>query len=141
MTCALFVSPAILAEEAERAEGHDRYIQTCSICHMEKGEGVQGAFPPLDERLAEWASSKDGRRYLVSVLSKGLFGPIDVNGVRYAGAMPPMTGLGPADMAAILNYVLGEFAAGTDQTFSSAEIEAILAELGQAPSRSLRPGS
>ena len=125
---------------AEDPTGRDRYLQVCNICHQERGQGVEGAFPPLDNRLAAWASSKEGRRYLVSVLKNGLFGAIDVNGVRYVGAMPPMTQLGPDDMGAVLNYVLGEFAAaGPEQAFSTAEVEAFLAEAGQASSRALRP--
>ena len=134
---ALLTGQAVFAADELGREG---YLQTCSICHMKNGQGVPGAFPPLNDRLSVWTSSKEGRRYLVSVLAKGLFGPIDVGGVRYAGAMPPLAQLGPDDMAALLNYVLKTFAAaGPEQSFSPTEVEAILAELGDTPSRALRP--
>ncbi len=122
------------------ADARDSYLRACSICHMENGEGVESAFPPLDARLARWAGSEDGRRYLVSVITRGLFGSIDVNGVRYAGAMPPMTHLDSETIAAILNHVLQELAGADPKlAFSAEEVAGIRSRGAGQPSLSLRP--
>ncbi len=44
-------------------------------------------YPPLADSVGEFAHSKDGRAYLVHVLSFGLIGPITVRGMTYNGVM------------------------------------------------------
>ena len=87
----------------------EQFMQICGACHLENGQGVEGAFPPLDDRLTQWSTTERGRLYLVSVITNGLFGSIDVGGVRYVGAMPPVMQLGSEEIAGLLNYVLLEF--------------------------------
>jgi mono/diheme cytochrome c family protein len=117
------------------------FVQLCGICHLEDGQGVPGAFPPLDERLNHWAGSADGRAYLVGVLVNGLFGPITVAGQQYMGAMPGMANqLDSAQMAAMLNFILVEHAqSGDELLFSVTEVEQIRDRIGSSPSHPLRP--
>ena len=142
----VFLASSVVCEIAAADDTHepmaarDQFVQNCSICHLENGEGVEGAFPPLDDRLTRWASSERGRLYLVSVITNGLFGSIDVGGVQYVGAMPPMVQLGSNEIAVLLNYVLIEFAgADAGHTFTESEVAQLRGQAGQQPSRSLRP--
>ena len=115
-------------------------MQICGACHLENGQGVEGAFPPLDDRLTQWSATERGRLYLVSVITNGLFGSIDVGGVRYVGAMPPVMQLGSEEIAGLLNYVLLEFSgANAGHTFTGSEVAQLRDQAGQQPSRSLRP--
>lgn len=115
------------------------YQQHCGICHLEAGQGVPGAFPPLDQRLAAWSGSDAGRGYLASVLANGLYGVIEVNGQQYAGAMPGLAAqLSNGEMAELLNYVLVEFADGF-AVFTEDSVAASLSTVGAGPSLPLRP--
>jgi len=117
----------------------DVYVQRCGVCHLESGEGVPGAFPPLDGRLAGWAGSQQGQRYLVNVLTNGLYGAIDVDGTRYFGAMPGMAQqIDSAEMAGLLNYVITTFADG-EATFTAEMVGEIRTVNGAAASLGLRP--
>ena len=74
----------------------------CGQCHMSNGEGVPGAFPPLQAN--QWVEG-DAER-MIKVAMFGLEGPLEVHGVAYNAAMPPMGGLlNDEEMAAVLTYV------------------------------------
>jgi len=60
---------------------------TCSACHMPDGAGIPGAFPPLRNRLADIAGLDGGRDYLITAVSFGLMGTIEVGGMQYFGVM------------------------------------------------------
>ncbi|MFT7654374.1 MAG: mono/diheme cytochrome c family protein [Limisphaerales bacterium] len=86
------------------------YAQHCGSCHLSEGQGVPGAFPPLDTRLGKWAETDRGREYLVKVVREGLIGKIQVDEYSYAGAMPGLASqLSVQQTAAILNYVMVSF--------------------------------
>ncbi len=86
-----------------------RTFQRCAACHLPDGRGVPRTFPPLDAHLARLATDPAGRQYLVMVLSKGLSGPLTVDGQTYLGVMPRQP-IGAAETAAVLNHVLSTFA-------------------------------
>ena len=139
---ALALSGAAAADSAAAANddaGRDAYLQHCAACHLDAGQGVPSAFPPLDERLGRWAGSEEGRDYLVSVVSNGLFGPITVNGTAYAGAMPQMRHIDTDQLAMILTYVISAFGGANDVPFSADEVTVRREGLGAVQSRSLRP--
>jgi hypothetical protein len=69
-------------------------------------------YPPLANSVGEFAHSKDGRAYLVHVLSFGLIGPIAVRGTPYNGVMQSWAQLSDDDIAQLLNHVLTSFNAG-----------------------------
>ncbi len=74
----------------------------CGQCHMGSGEGVPGAFPPLQAN--QWVEGDPER--MIKVALHGLEGPLEVHGIGYNAAMPPMGGLlNDAEMAAVLTYI------------------------------------
>jgi nitrite reductase (NO-forming) len=84
--------------------GKDLYQQNCLACHQADGKGVPNAFPPLagsDYLL------KDPNRGIRAV-SKGLEGPIIVNGQLYDGLMPAVN-LRDDQIASVITYVLNSW--------------------------------
>lgn len=70
------------------------------ICHMENGEGLPGAFPPL----ANSDYFKEDISKAVDVILNGLEGEVIVNGVTYFGVMDPVP-LSDQEVADVLNYI------------------------------------
>ncbi|RZM22127.1 MAG: cytochrome c, partial [Pedobacter sp.] len=81
----------------------------CITCHQPDGKGLPAAgFPPLAQ--TKWVTGSEDR--LVSVILKGLHGPMTVNGTKYAGQVPmtPFGGmLKDEEIAAIATYVRNSF--------------------------------
>ena len=77
----------------------------CAACHTATGAGVPGAYPPLQGDFRELAAKKEGRRYIALAVTRGLSGPITVDGKAYRGVMPAQAGMTDADVAAVLNHV------------------------------------
>jgi mono/diheme cytochrome c family protein len=77
----------------------------CAACHTATGKGVPGAYPPLGADFRAMAAKPAGRRYLVLTITRGLNGPITVEGKPYRGTMPAQSGLDDAAVAAVLNHV------------------------------------
>ena len=91
------------------AEYRGDAFATCSACHLPDGVGVPGAFPPIRNRAATIAGLDGGRDYLITVVTYGLMGTIQVDGVQYFGVMAGNAGsMTPEDIAAVLNYVVFE---------------------------------
>jgi len=122
-TAALIAAPAV----AQTADGAAIY-KRCAACHLATGAGVPGAFPPLRGDISALAAKPDGRRYLVLVVTKGVSGPITVEGKPYRGVMPAQAGLGDDQVAAVLNHVLATSAkGGKAKAFTAAEVAQIKA--------------
>lgn len=90
--------------------GKTVYMQTCFACHQATGMGIPGAFPPIAG--TEFVTG-DARR-LVAITLKGIQGPLKVNGVTYAAAMPNLELTYPQlkddkNLADVLNYVRNNF--------------------------------
>jgi mono/diheme cytochrome c family protein len=98
MAVAAFALPATAAPD-----GAAVYAR-CAACHTKTGAGVPGAFPPLAGDFRALAAKPTGRRYLVLVLTRGVSGPITVEGKPYRGVMPAQS-LDDAAAAAVLNHV------------------------------------
>ena len=86
-----------LKESVER--GKSVYEANCLSCHMEEGQGLEGAFPPL----ANTGRLSDKGR-LVKIVFNGLSGPITVNGKDYDLEMNPMD-LTEKEVSDVLNYI------------------------------------
>lgn len=116
------------------------YATACGICHQAGGEGLPGAFPPLDLRLAAVAQSESGRDYLVGILYNGLYGQIEVNGSRYNGAMPALAPqLSESQRAGLLNYVLTTFANdASTESFTAEEVATRKSSVGATSGAALR---
>jgi mono/diheme cytochrome c family protein/glucose/arabinose dehydrogenase len=81
----------------------------CITCHQPDGEGLPAAgFPPLAR--SKWTYQSEER--LIKLTLNGLMGPMEVNGVKYAGQVPmtPFGGmLNDEEIAAVLTYVRNSF--------------------------------
>jgi mono/diheme cytochrome c family protein/glucose/arabinose dehydrogenase len=81
----------------------------CITCHQPDGNGLSpSGFPPL--KGTKWVTGNEDR--LIKIILKGLHGPIEVNGQKYAGQVPmtPFGGmLKDAEVAAIATYVRNSF--------------------------------
>jgi len=77
---------------------------SCGTCHQEDGQGLKDIYPPIAD--SEWVTGDKDR--LIKLVLHGLWGPIEVNGVKYAGQVP-MTAVGAMyndeEVAAVLTYV------------------------------------
>lgn len=77
----------------------------CAACHTANGKGVPGAFPPLGVDFRKLAAKPAGRRYLVLAVTRGVSGPLTVEGKLYRGVMPAQAGMDDSAVAAVLNHV------------------------------------
>ncbi len=93
------LSKEILMEKGKRV-----YTQTCFACHQLAGEGMAGVFPPLAK--SDYLMADKDRS--IRAITKGLAGPIKVNGKDYNGMMPPVT-LNDEQISQVLTYVRNEW--------------------------------
>lgn len=98
------LAAAVTAAPPAAPNGATLYAR-CAACHTATGKGVPGAYPPLAGDFRTMAAKPAGRRYLVLTVTRGLNGPITVEGKPYRGVMPAQTGLDDAAVAAVLNHV------------------------------------
>jgi cytochrome c oxidase subunit II len=96
-------APAATADAG--VDGAAAYAANCASCHGPAGNGIRGAFPPLDGHAAELAATD--RPFLARTLLYGLQGPIIVEGASYNGVMPGWSHLSDEVLAAIANHTLG----------------------------------
>lgn len=83
--------------------GEELYAVNCVTCHLQKGEGMEGSFPPLAK--ADFIEKdKTGKKTIGAVLN-GLTGEITVNGKKYNVPMPAQNYLTDRQIADVLNYV------------------------------------
>lgn len=84
--------------------GEGVYFANCVACHLPKGTGLEGAFPPLagSDYLVD-------RGDVISTVLYGNEGPITVNGVQYNGVMPGFAYLSDEEIAAVITYVYGSW--------------------------------
>ena len=124
---AALLSFAALAEAQDYSA--DAYA-TCAACHLPDGAGVPGAFPRIRDRAATIAALDGGREYLVTVVTYGLMGPIEVDGNAFYGIMAGNTGMSSEELATALNYVVFELNdndASEIEPFTAGEVEAVQA--------------
>ena len=96
-----------LADASGAVDGARVYAANCASCHGAAGAGIASAFPPMAGHAADIAASDGGRDYLVAAMLYGLMGPIVVDGVSYNGVMPAWGQLSDADIAAVLDHIVG----------------------------------
>lgn len=90
--------------KASIERGKDVYIAYCQACHMDEGQGLEGAFPPVAKSDYLMA---DKKRSIEQVIY-GVKGEIKVNGKIYDGEMPE-TDLRDEQVSDVLNYVRNSF--------------------------------
>jgi len=90
--------------EESKKRGEDIYMGYCITCHMDKGQGIQGAFPPLANSDYLMA---DKERAIRTILN-GLTEEIAVNGQVYFGEMAPQD-LNDQEVADVLNFIMNSW--------------------------------
>lgn len=100
------------------ARGKEIYAAQCITCHMEQGEGIEGAFPPLAKSDYLMADKKRSIRQVLY----GVSGEITVNGVPYNGEMTAID-LNDQETSDVLNYVRNSFG-NKGEAVTPAEVKA-----------------
>jgi glucose/arabinose dehydrogenase len=100
--------------------GSKVYGVYCSACHQRNGMGDSQRFPPLAG--SEWVNGD--KKKLITVLLKGLEGPIDVKGQSYNNAMPQHSFLKNEDIAEVLTHIRSNFG-NTADAVSAAEVDEV----------------
>jgi nitrite reductase (NO-forming) len=84
--------------------GQKTFLGLCFACHGQEGKGIPKVFPPL----AGSDYLKADKDRAIRVVSKGLTGPITVNGVVYNNAMPAQN-LNEQEIADVLTFVMNSW--------------------------------
>ncbi|VAW19019.1 Cytochrome c [hydrothermal vent metagenome] len=113
----LFQDPA-LEESVQR--GSEIYADFCVTCHMEQGEGVLNAFPPL----AKSDYLMNNREASIRGIKYGQSGELIVNGIAYNSVMAPL-GLEDEEVADVMNYILNSWGNSSEDMVTLKEVEAI----------------
>lgn len=92
-------------QKGQLVQGETIYNTYCGTCHQGNGLGDSQRFPPLAG--AEWVTGDKQR--LISVLIKGLEGPVEVKGKTYNSVMPQHSFLSDEDIAKVLTYIRQNF--------------------------------
>ena len=102
------------------ARGALVYEDFCMNCHMPKGEGVPGAFPPL--AASDYLLKK--RQESIRAVKYGLSGEITVNGKVYNSAMAAL-GLSDDEVVDVMNYVLNSWGNADGKIVTTSEVSKI----------------
>lgn len=113
----LYQEPS-LEESMER--GKEVYSDFCVTCHLDKGQGVPYAFPPL----ANSDYLMNNRETSIKAVKYGLQGEIVVNDLTYNSAMAPM-GLEDEEIADVLNYIMNSWGNKQDRMVSVDEVSQV----------------
>lgn len=90
---------------AYMAEGKQLYEQHCLVCHQATGGGVSGLNPTLKQ--TDYVLGDKER--LVGILLNGSNTGLEVNGIRYANAMPGFSSLSNEELASLASYIRNSF--------------------------------
>ena len=85
--------------------GKKIYLRYCYACHQTDGSGVPGMYPPI--RNSEVVNGDKSR--LVTIITRGMTGEIEVNGIKYNNAMPRQNFLTDTEVADVLTYIRSNF--------------------------------
>jgi mono/diheme cytochrome c family protein len=97
------ISPSLAQDKLGESvtRGQQVYLSNCMSCHMENGEGVEGAFPPLIK--TDYVTGDITQ--LVNIILNGQSGEIKVNGNVYNMDMPAQSHLSDEEIADVANYI------------------------------------
>ncbi len=118
-------------DKGKPVAGGKVYSIYCSACHQRNGLGDSQRFPPLAG--SEWVTGD--KKKLITVLLKGLEGPIDVKGQSYNNAMPQHSFLKDEDIAEVLTHIRQNFGNTSDAVSASEVNEVRLAIMPLAPAK------
>ena len=103
------------------SRGQQVYLASCMSCHMENGEGVEGAFPPLVKTDYVTGNTKT----LINIILHGQTGEIKVNGHSYNMDMPAQAHLSDEEVADVANYIRNSWGNKSKKTVSPEEVKAL----------------
>jgi mono/diheme cytochrome c family protein len=86
---------------SNKNQGERLYVQHCSGCHGDQGQGLARLIPPLAN--ADYLAKH--RAELPCLLRNGQNEVIVVNGIGYHHIMPGNKSLSPAQLTNLLNYI------------------------------------
>ena len=115
------------ADQIQAAEdsvsGADVYEENCEMCHEVGGVGIPEEIPPLvgNPRI-------DDLEYLARVILQGVSGPIEVGGEIYEEEMEGFPELSESEVAALIDYIQGGFAAPTSVAVAQAPPPEVLGD-------------
>lgn len=113
------------------ANGARVFSDICSACHGPDGGGEDSKFPPLAENRDLVLSA----RFPALVVLNGMRGSIEVNGTSFDNAMPSFNFLSNAEIAAVVNYVRGQW--GNDALAPSSLDRLPPADIGEERQKSM----
>jgi nitrite reductase (NO-forming) len=113
---------ANITKEIQVQRGKKVFLTSCFACHMADGKGLPAVFPPL----AGSDYLKADKDRAIRNVTKGLSGPIVVNGKPYNNIMPPQQ-FTDDQLADVLTYVMNSW--GNDYgTVSVADVRRVRSE-------------
>jgi glucose/arabinose dehydrogenase len=107
-------------EKEDLAGGEKVYSIYCGTCHQRDGQGASGRFPSLSKTKFVTGD----KNLLISIVLKGMEGPIEVNGEQFNGTMPQHSFLGNEEIANVLTYIRQNFGNNASEV-TPKEVEAI----------------
>jgi len=93
------------------------YKDFCVVCHLDNGEGVPKAFPPLAN--SDYLMQK--RAESIKAIKFGQTGEITVNGDKYNNAMAPL-GLYDEEVADVMNYITNSWGNKNNKMVTKEEV-------------------
>ncbi len=95
---------ASMTKEIRMERGKKVFLSACFACHQPDGKGLPGIFPPL----AGSDFLKADKERAIHAVTKGLSGPITVNGKPFNNLMPPQD-FTDTQLADALTYVMNSW--------------------------------
>ena len=95
---------ASITQEIQMQRGKQIFLSICFACHGQEGAGIPNVFPPL--AASDFLKADKDRP--IRIVSKGLTGPVIVNGITYNNAMPAQV-LTEEQIADVLTYVMNSW--------------------------------
>lgn len=122
------ISSAFTTQDDALKKSMDRgaaeYQGVCLACHMDKGQGIPGVFPPLAK--SDYLMADTDRA--IKSLIEGLQGEITVNGQKYNQVMPA-SGLDDQAIADVLNYVMNSWGNKAEDIVTKKQVAEVRASL------------
>ncbi|UFH54517.1 PQQ-dependent sugar dehydrogenase [Spirosoma sp. KNUC1025] len=126
-------NPDVIKDNLDRDKpivGSKVYGVYCSACHQRNGMGDSQRFPPLAG--SEWVLGD--KKKLITVLLKGLEGPVEVKGQSYNNVMPQHSFLKDEDIAEVLTHIRTNFG-NTADGVSASEVNEVRMALNPKESK------
>ncbi|MEM6346731.1 MAG: cytochrome c [Bacteroidota bacterium] len=101
-----------VSERSTESAGQRIYLQHCSNCHMERGQGLRGLVPPLAK--ADYLQNLSLSE-LTCIIRYGQTDTIRVNGRVYERPMPGNELLTAVELSALVNFVRMEWGGATQK--------------------------